>query len=87
MRASFPTWADCGEGVRQGRIAGLEYAPDYGTGFVFSASRCFFVVLESLVEELARRSTWKMHGQDVSNDVTVALWKGVITLNNAHAFT
>lgn len=28
-----------------------------------------------------------MRARDVSNCVTVALWKGVITLNNAHALT
>lgn len=56
--------------------------------FCFSCQQMLFCTAELLCgREFTSRSTWKMHGQDVSNCATVALCKGVITLNNAHAFT
>lgn len=80
------SWPPQRSGTKVGSMPWI--CTDYGTGFVFPVSRCFFAPLNcSGGRELTSRSTWKMHGQDVSNCVTVALCKGVITLNNAHAFT
>ena len=79
-------WPQQRSGTKVGSVPWI--CTDYGTGFVFPASRCFFAPLNcSGGRELTSRSTWKMHGQDVSNCVTVALCKGVITLNSAHTFT
>lgn len=62
--------------------------PDYGTGLFFlPADACFEPLKSSGGRELPSRSPWKMHGQDVSNCVTAALWKGAMALNNAHAST
>lgn len=78
--------AECGERRGPGKVAHLQdVQPREQVLFVLPAA-AFSSRWESLVEELTSRGPWKMHGQDVSNSLTVALWKGVITLNNAHRF-